>query len=130
MNVKGTFEVKMSGEPPFEVVDGVSLGRASFDKTFEGPLRGTSKVYMLAARTPIENSASYVAIERITGSVEGKEGSFVVLQTATMNRGARALTIQIAPDSGTGALTGIAGRMEIQILEGKHFYEIDYTLPS
>lgn len=130
MNVRGSFEVKMTGEPPFEVVEGVSLSRASFDKVFSGPLSGTSKVSMLAARTPIESSAAYVAIERITASLEGKSGSFVVLHTATMNRGARSLAIVIAPDSGTGALAGIEGRMDIEIEGGQHHYSLEYTLPT
>jgi hypothetical protein len=72
MKFKGTFEVTMQGEPPFDVHEGVSLSRASFDKKFAGPLQATSKVQMLAARTPVNDSAGYVAIERIVGTLDGK----------------------------------------------------------
>src|SRR2546429_291726 len=110
MILKGTFEVVMQPEPPYDVVDGVSLGRAGFDKRFFGPLDGTGKVQMLAARTPVENSAGYVALERICGAVEGRRGTFVVVHTGLMTRGASSLSITIVPDSGTGELAGISGR--------------------
>lgn len=126
--VKGTFEITMQAEPPFEEVDGVTLSRASFDKTFSGPLVATSKVYMLASRTPVENSAGYVAVERITGALESRSGSFVVLQRGVMTRGARSLEITVVPDSGTGDLKGIAGKMDIEIVSGQHHYQLDYTL--
>ncbi len=128
MHVKGTFEVKMSAEPPYDVVDGVSLSRATFDKRFAGPLDATSKVQMLAARTPVEGSAGYVAIERVTGTLDGKRGTFVLQHTGVMTRGAPSLTVTVVPDSGTGALAGISGRMDIRIVDGQHFYELDYEL--
>jgi hypothetical protein len=128
MIVTGTFEITMQAEPPFDTVEGVSLSRASFTKRFSGAIEGTSQVQMLASRTPVENSAGYVAIERIVGALEGRSGSFVVLQRGVMTRGARALDITIVPDSGTGELAGIAGKMDIQIVLGEHRYELDYTL--
>jgi hypothetical protein len=128
MIAKGTFEITMQGEPPYEEVDGVSFGRASFDKRFTGPLSGTGKVQMLAARTPIENSGAYVALERITGTLDGKPGSFATVHMGIMTRGTRSLTLTIVPDSGTGDLKGIAGRMDIHVVDGKHHYEVDYTL--
>jgi hypothetical protein len=130
MIAKGTFEVTMAGEPPYEIVDGVSLSRASFDKKFEGPLDATSNVSMLATRTKVETSAAYVAAERIIGTLDGKPGTFVLLHLGLMTRGTPELTTVIAPDSGTGDLTGIAGRMSIQIIEGQHFYELEYELGS
>jgi hypothetical protein len=128
MIAKGSFEVAMQAEPPYDAVDGVTLGRASFEKRFSGALEATSTVQMLAARTPMDDSAGYVAIERIQGVLDGRRGTFVVLQTGIMNRGSRSLTITVVPDSGTAELRGIAGRMTIEIVEGKHFYELDYTL--
>lgn len=128
MNAKGTFEIKMTGEPPYDAVEGVSLSRARFDKKFTGPLEATSHVEMLAARTPVEGSAGYVAIERIDGVLEGKRGTFVVMHVGVMNRGDRSLEIRIVPDSGTGELAGIAGRMDIQIVSGQHHYELEYEL--
>lgn len=130
MNVKGSFEVIMTGEPPYSEVDGITLGRAALEKVFSGPLTATSKAQMLAARTSVPNSAGYVALERIEGTLDGKPGSFVVVHNGLMTRGEASLTINIVPDSGTGELAGIAGRMSIQIVERKHFYELDYTLPA
>ncbi len=129
MNVTGTFEISMKAEPPYDTVDGVNLGRASFDKRFSGPLQATSVVQMLSARTPVENSAGYVAVERIVGMLEGRSGSFVVLQTGLMNRGEQSLTITIVPDSGTGELAGISGKMNIRIVDRQHHYELEYALP-
>lgn len=120
----------MTGEPPYSELDGISLGRAALDKVFTGPLAGTGKGQMLAARTPIPDSAGYVALERFEGVLEGRQGSFVLLHNGVMTRGARSLTVTIVPDSGTGGLAGIAGRMDIQIVDGKHYYELDYTLPG
>lgn len=120
----------MHGEPPFDEAGGVTLGRATFDKKFEGALAGTSKVHMLAVRTPVANSAGYVAVERIDATLDGKKGTFVVMHTATMNKGERALTIAVVPDSGTGELAGIAGSMGIEIVEKRHYYTLEYTLPG
>ena len=128
--VKGTFEVTMSPEPPYDVVDGVSLGRVSIDKKFSGPLDATGKVAMLAARTKHQGSAVYSALERVTGTLEGRQGTFVLQHTGVVNRGAQSLVVTIVPDSGTGALEGIAGRMSIEIAGGQHHYELDYTLPQ
>jgi hypothetical protein len=130
MMVHGTFEVQMNPEPAFEDVDGVALFRASFEKRLNGPLDATSQVQMLAAKTPVEGSAGYVAIERIIGALEGRAGSFVVVHQG-LSRGAEsALSVQIVPDSGTGELRGIAGTMNIEIVDGVHRYELDYTLEA
>lgn len=128
--LKGTFEVQMHAEPPIEQIEDVVLGRASFDKQFSGELTGSSKVYMLSVRTGVKDSAAYVAVERITAQIAGKSGTFVVHHTATMHEGARSLTITIAPNSGTGELKGIAGSMTIEITDRKHFYQLQYSLPS
>ena len=130
MIAKGSFEVTMHAEPPYDVVEGVTLGRASFDKRFSGPLEGTGSVQMAAARTPVAGSAGYVAVERIQGTLDGRRGTFVVLHTGLMSRGAPSLTIQIVPDSGTGELRGITGKMSIEIADGKHFYELDYAFAT
>jgi hypothetical protein len=126
---KGSFEVMTQPEPPYDNVDGVSLGRVHFEKRFSGPLDATSKMQMLAARTPVEGSVSYAAVERITGSLDGKRGTFVVVHAGVTVRGQRSLlSITIVPDSGTGELSGISGRMDVQVVEGKHFYELNYNL--
>jgi len=83
----------------------------------------------LTAMTSVEGSAGYVAIERLTGALKGRKGSFVLQHTGTMNRSAQHLTISVVPDSGTEELTGLTGVMTIRIADGKHFYELEYTLP-
>lgn len=118
----------MSAEPPYDAVDGVTLARVRFDKRFAGPLDATSSVQMLGARTPVEGSAGYVALERVTGALDGKRGSFVLQHTGVMTRGARSLSVIVVPDSGTGELRGLAGRMDIQIVDGKHYYEMEFEL--
>ena len=128
MNAKGTFEIQMSAEPPYDVVDDVSLGRVSFDKQFTGALEATSKVHMIGARTPTEGSGGYVAIERVTGTLEGKRGTFVLQHNGIMARGTRTLSVTVVPDSGTGELRGLSGKMDIQIVEKKHHYVFDYEI--
>ena len=128
-HASGTFEVKLTPQAPD--ADGEpSVGRMSLDKQFHGDLEGTSKGQMLAVRSDVEGSAGYVAMERVTGTLAGKTGSFALQHYGIMNRGAPSLTISVVPDSGTGELAGIAGTMTINIEDGKHFYALDYTLPA
>jgi hypothetical protein len=84
---------------------------------------------MLSAMGNVQGSAGYVAIERVTGTLHGKRGSFVLQHTGTMDRGAPSLSIHVVPDSGTEELVGLTGSMQIQIEQGKHFYTFDYSLP-
>ena len=125
---KGTFEVKMNPHPAYETEEGVQLGRVSIDKTFAGDLDGISHVEMISAITPVKGSAGYVAIERVSGSLHGRTGTFVLQHSGTMTRGKPELMVSVVPDSGTAALEGIAGRFNIEITGGKHFYSFDYTL--
>jgi hypothetical protein len=103
------------------------LGRMSIDKQFHGDLEGTSKGQMLTAATSVKDSAGYVAIERVTGTLGGRKGSFALQHSGTMARGAPQLTITVVPDSGTGELVGLAGKMTIRIADGKHFYDFEYS---
>jgi hypothetical protein len=124
----GTFEVKLSPQPN-TVAEAPSLGRLLLDKQFFGDLEATSQGQMLAAHTAVADSAGYVALERVTGSLHGRQGSFVLQHSGLMNRGAGQLTITVVPDSGTEALAGLAGSMTIVIDEaGKHTYQFEYTL--
>jgi hypothetical protein len=125
----GTFEVKLNPERPDDYADGATLARLTLDKQFHGDLDGTSKGQMLSAATAVKNSAGYVAIERVTGTLQGRRGTFVLQHSGTMNRGAPQLTIAVVADSGTEQLAGIAGTMTITIADGKHSYDFDYTLP-
>lgn len=129
-HASGTFDVQLTPEANDSAPAGVALGRLAIDKQFHGELEATSKGAMLSARTPVADSAGYVAIERVTGTLHGRRGSFVLQHNGTMKRGVSSLTIHVVPDSGTDELEGIAGEMTINIAEGKHFYEFDYTLST
>ena len=128
-HAKGTFEVSMKLLSETDSSAGAKLGRMSIDKQFSGDLTGTGKGEMLSAVTEVKGSAGYVAIERVAGTLNGRKGSFVFQHSGTMNRGAPQLSITVVPDSGTDELSGIAGSFQINIVEGKHFYEFAYTLP-
>ncbi|WP_373046912.1 DUF3224 domain-containing protein [Vulgatibacter sp.] len=128
MNARGTFEIQMKAEPPYDTVDGVALARTSFDKQFAGPLEATSVVHMLSARTPVAGSAGYVAIERVTGTLDGRRGTFVLQHNGVMERGASSLSVTVVPDSGTGELRGLSGSLAIRIEAGQHHYDFEYEL--
>jgi Protein of unknown function (DUF3224) len=126
---KGTFEVKIVPQPPdpkAETQDSI-VGRMSLDKQFHGDLEATGKGQMLTAGTP-SGSGVYVAIERVTGTLHGRNGSFVLHHTGIMTRGQPQMTIAVVPDSGTDELAGLSGNLSIEIVDGKHFYDLDYTL--
>ena len=123
----GPFEVKLSLQTPSDPAD-ATLGRFSIEKQFHGDLEGVGKGEMLTAGTPVEGSAGYVAIERVTGTLRGRTGSFVLQHSGTMTRGAPQLSVTVVPDSGTGQLEGLTGRMAIIMGGGKHSYDFEYTL--
>jgi len=127
---KGPFDVKLTPAAPPERAEGVSLGRMAIDKQFHGDLEATSKGEMLSATTDVKGSAGYVAIERVTGALHGRRGSFVLQHSGTMTRGAPGLIITVVPDSGVGEPAGIAGGMTIEITDGEHLYDFAYTLPE
>jgi len=122
----GTFEVKMS---PQDGEADMPVGRMSIDKRFEGDLVGTSKGQMLMASSgSVKDSAGYVAIEKVTGTLDGRSGSFYLQHNGVMTRGVGELAIAVIPDSGTDELVGLRGQMNIIIAAGKHSYEFEYTL--
>lgn len=125
--VSGEFDVKLTPQAADEGGE-AAIGRLAIVKTFRGGLDGTSKGQMLAFAGDVKESAGYVAMERVTGSLGGHAGSFVLQHSGTMNRGKPSLIITIVPDSGAGGLAGIAGTMTITITDGKHLYDLDYTL--
>ena len=123
----GTFEVKVNPQASDNVGD-PTIARMSIDKQFHGDLEAASKGQMLAAGTDVKGSAGYVAIERVVGTLHGRSGGFTLQHTGTMTRGVPQLTVTVVPDSGTDQLVGLNGKMTINIVDGKHFYEFDYTL--
>ena len=124
----GTFDVKLV--PQTDEKSDETLGRMTIEKQFHGDLEGTSKGQMLTAMTTTKGSAGYVAVERVTGTLKGRTGTFTLQHSGSMNRNTPQLTITVVPDSGTGQLEGITGTFTIKITEGKHFYDFDYTLPE
>ena len=126
-NAIGTFEVKVAPLAE-DKGEGSSLGRMSLDKQFYGDLEATGTGEMLTAMTEVKGSAGYVAIERVSGTLQGRKGSFVLLHRGIMTGGGQELSLTVVPDSGSGELVGLAGKMEIKITEGQHFYEFEYTL--
>jgi hypothetical protein len=126
----GNFEVKINPLPQYNTTEGAKLARLSIDKQFHGDLEAGSQGEMLSAGTDTKGSAGYVAIERVTGTLFGRSGSFVLQHNATMKRGEPSLNIIVVPDSGTEALIGLTGTMRIVIAAGKHSYEFDCSLPG
>ena len=125
----GTFEVKLT--PAADEGVESPAGRMIIDKQFQGDFSGTSKGQMLMASSgSTPGSAGYVAIEKLTGTLNGRSGSFYLQHSGTMTRGAGELTITVIPDTGTDDLLGLEGRMNIIIADGQHSYEFDYALPE
>jgi hypothetical protein len=126
----GTFEVVMQPLSGPDAAPGASLGRMSLDKQFYGDLRAVGKGDMLTALTGVDGSAGYVALERVVGTLDGRNGSFVFQHSGIMNRGDQHLSISVVPDSGTEQLIGISGVFSLTIVDGKHGYVFDYSLPE
>jgi len=126
----GTFEVKLTPlDPAFKAEDN-SVGRYSIDKQFHGALEATSKGEMLSGGGTVKGSGGYVAIERVTGTLDGRSGTFILQHNGTMQGGVFHLNVIVVPDSSTAQLTGLQGSMEIIINDGKHSYDFTYTLPT
>lgn len=125
-HASGTFDVKMNPQTSYDE----SIGRMSIDKQLHGDLEATSKGEFLGAYGSVKGSAGYVAMEKVTGTLNGRSGTFVLQHSGTMTQGTPQLTVTVVPDSGTGQLVGLTGSLTIKIEGGKHFYEFDYTLPE
>ena len=128
MQAKGEFEVTRIPQQELDIGGDASVGHSRFDKRFHGPLQATSVVHMLAVMAPVQGSGAYVAIERIEGTLDGRAGSFFAQHSGVMDRGTPSLALAVVPDTGTGQLSGLRGRMAIEIVDGKHFYTLDYEL--
>lgn len=128
MTATGPFTVKL--EPQEMPAEYPLLGRLTINKEFQGDLNGTSVGQMLSAKTEIPNSAGYVAIEQVSGSLHGREGTFVLQHSSSMNRGEADQSVTVVPDSGTRALEGLTGSMIINNVAGVHSYVFEYSLPE
>jgi hypothetical protein len=123
---KGPFTVKRAPIPV--AFDATGLGRHSLDKSYSGDLEGTSLGEMVSAGGSVQGSAGYVAMERVTGTLHGRAGTFVLQHSATMNRGVPNLVLTVVPDTGTDGLEGLSGSMRIIVENGEHHYEFEYEV--
>ena len=131
MRASGTFEVKLAPVGNDSTPEGPNLGRMSMDKTFKGDFEGIGKGEMItAAGLAVKESAAYSAVERLTGTLHGKKGSFALQHTGIMDRGKPSLNITVVPDSGTGALVGLTGKLDIMIEGKEHKYVFEYSIPK
>jgi hypothetical protein len=126
----GSFDVKLSPQPAVDGVGDPAVGRMAIAKQFHGELEAASAGEMLAFRSPVAGSAGYVAMERVVGSLGGRTGTFVLQHSGTMTRGTPSLAVAVVADSGTEALAGLSGTMQIIITDGKHAYDFAYELPD
>lgn len=126
--VSGTFTVKTQPLEVENIPADAMIGRRSLDKQFHGPIEATSQGQMLSIGSA-QSSGVYVAVERVTGTIDGKRGSFALHHTGIMDRGKPSLDIRVVPDSGTDELTGLTGTLAIDIRDGAHFYTFEYSLP-
>jgi len=126
MHATGPFDVKVT--PQDDKSEDPLLNRMTLDKQYRGDLEGTGIGQMLTAGTAVKGSGAYVAIEKVAGTLKGRPGTFVMQHSGTMNQNAPQLSITVVPDSGTGELAGISGKMDIRIAaDGKHSYEFEYA---
>jgi Protein of unknown function (DUF3224) len=126
----GHFELIWDEDPAYDTATGAELARVTVTKTWYGDLDGSSVAQLIKAMSPISDSAGYVAVERFTGAVHGRQGTFVLQHNAIMDRGTGTLSVVVVPDTATGELTGMRGSLHIDITDGKHVYTFDYSLPG
>ena len=126
----GSFEVSLQPLSNTEVSSDAMLGRLLLTKKFIGDLAASARGQMLSAGTSTKGSAGYVAIDQVTGTLEGRQGSFMLQHSGSMQRGVPSLSIRVVPDSGTDELMGISGTLSINVVDGKHFYDFLYSFPA
>lgn len=129
MIATGTFTVKLVPQAVPGIAADPMLGQMSIDKELTGDLTGTSSGCMITGGDFRTGSAAYSAIERVTGTLHGKPGSFILQHTGLMTPAGSSLVITVVSGSGTDALAGIGGTFVIRVEDGVHFYDLDYTLP-
>ena len=132
MHAHGQFNVEVAPQTPDnEPAKASGLMRLSLDKRFHGALDGASRGEMLAARDATQKNGAYVALEAFSGTLDGRAGGFALVHRALLRHGeSQEWTVAVVPGSGSGALAGIEGAMRITVVDGRHEYDLDYTLPE
>ncbi|GAB2512095.1 DUF3224 domain-containing protein [Lysobacter humi (ex Lee et al. 2017)] len=125
---KGRFSIQKIPQPMLDLGGDAQAMHLRFDKQFEGALKATGVVQFMAVGNPSKGSAAYVAVERIDGTLDGRRGSFMTRHPGVMDAGAMSLDLAVVPQSGNGELEGLRGTMSIDIIDGEHFYTLDYQL--
>lgn len=128
--VSGPFTVEMVPQEPSEATKGAAISRMALEKRYEGELAGVGRGEMLTVHGAVEGSAGYVAIERFIGTLQGRAGGFALQHNGIMNRGEASLSVAVVPDSGSGELVGLTGRMSLSNNGGEHVYEFEFELPK
>lgn len=128
-HAEGSFDVKTTPQQPGASLE-PTIARYDLDKQYHGDLEAASKGEMLASGNPASGDAGYVAIERVTGALQGRTGSFALQHSGTLQNGQPHLIVFVVPGSGTGDLAGISGALTITIADGAHSYKLDYSLPT
>ena len=125
------FAIKTWDEKPYsEGPDQPKLTRASVTKTFTGDLSGEGHVEYLMMYAS-DGSATFVGLERITGELAGKAGSFVLQRTGVFENGVAKETYSVVSGSGTGALRGLRGQGTSAVGHGmEHPFAMSYELPT
>ncbi|MCI4368807.1 MAG: DUF3224 domain-containing protein [Thermoplasmata archaeon] len=125
-HAKGTFEVRFEPQSLGDREADAALARVALSKQFHGGLEAISRGEMLSATSAVDGSAGYVAIEQVTGSLDGHRGTFILQHSGVLTRGEAKLTVIVVPDSGTDGLVGLTGQMSIEVVEGRHSYDLEY----
>ena len=126
-HAQGSFTVKVL---PLTPTPAEGLGRFSIDKQIHGGLEATSRGEMISGGDPKQGNAGYVAMELVTGTLDGKQGSFALQHSATMDPSGSRMSVIVVPGSGAGELKGIAGTFTIRVENGQHLYDFEYSLPE
>jgi hypothetical protein len=126
----GEFDVTMRPERMSVDASGFGLGRMVLDKQYHGALEASGNGEMLSFMGAVQGSAGYVAMERVEGVLDGKRGGFTLQHNGIMDRGHPSLSVLVVPDSGSGELTGLSGKLAIRSENGQHHYEFEYLIAA
>src|ERR1700758_5627603 len=134
MRANGTFSVKaftpaaLTPEP--DITTALPVGVATMEKHYEGDVAGRSATVFTAAFDQATGVGTYVATESFEGSVDGREGAFNFVHSASTGGSDRSGEFfAIVPSSGIGQLAGISGTGGLAIdPDGTHRIWLDYEI--